>query len=185
MWQTGTRRAARWRQAAAAVLGVCLLLIVVSCATAQGGVPYRSYCLLHGSSNASGFLLTYGYVRPTPAEIATGGYKSLGRFNRGLCGFTEGHELTLSWKSADGTPREEKVDLRELLPKTIDPAKQPGELFRQDPLSSSPDLKLFVDDKTLVVTFEATLRYLGERLPDGEHRIVRKVVRYELYRSGP
>jgi hypothetical protein len=89
----------------------------------------------------------------------------------------------VKWKTVNGVDREERVDLKERLPKTIDTGRHPGQLFVQDPLTRPPILRVEVQDMDLQVTFEATVRYEGELLPDGARRLRHLMIKQDLYRS--
>jgi hypothetical protein len=169
---------ARLARCAAIVLGSVALAAGCASPPAQGQVAYKSYCLQSRAQNANPVLIYYGYERPRDWEISRGG-----NWGGGRCGFTEAHELRVVWKTAGGIDREERVDLKDRLPKSIDVRELPGPVFAQKPLVTEPTLRVDVQDKELQVTFEATVRYEGELLPGGDQRLRHAVIKRELYRS--
>lgn len=152
------------------------LVLLAACATTQ--VPYTSYCLESRAVKASPVLVYYGYERPRDWQIARGG-----NWGGARCGFTEAHELRVKWKTASGVDREEQVDLRGRLLKTIDTSQHSGQVFMDRPLVAPPTLRVDVEDSELRVTFDATVWYVGERRSDGGRPHTPVTLTRELYRS--
>jgi hypothetical protein len=127
-----------------------------------GQIPYKDYCLESKVVKANPVLIYYGFRQPRDWQIARGG-----NWGGTDCGFVGPHELRVVWRTTSGVDREERVDLRRLLPKTVDASQHPGQVFVQDPFVVAPRIRVEVEDRELRVVFEAKLWYVGEPRPDG------------------
>jgi hypothetical protein len=165
-------------RSAAIILGILALSVGGASLPAQGQVPYKSYCLESRAQQGESSLDPLR-LRATPGLAD----RPRGNWGGSKCGLAGAHELRVVWKTAAGVDREERVDLKALLPRSIDTSRHQGEVYMKDPLVTEPTLRVDVQDRELQVTFEAEVWYVRERRPDGVRPHYAVKLTTALYRS--
>lgn len=161
------------RSAVRALSAFAMALAVTACGT------------IHPKNQAE--FTSYGYV--TDFKNVTNAQCKYGRYTFGNVGITDGtvfKNLTCTWKSLDGTPRSESVDMQALLAKKIvEWDFTDVEVFTERPLQMSPDIRVELRDKLFRITVQARVSTIGGPTPTGGNYLpVRVITNTLLERTG-
>lgn len=110
-------------------------------------------------------------------------------FESGTIGLWDGtvfKNLTCTWKSQDGTPRSETVDMTQVLnPKVVKWEFTDVEVLRERPFQMNPKVQVELRDKLFRISVQARISTLGGPTPTGgQYLPVRVITNTLLERSG-
>lgn len=130
-----------------------------------------------------------GYSYDTVFKDVTDAKCKYGPYTWGGIGLWDGtvfKNLTCTWKSKDGTPRSETVDMKEVLnPKIVKWHFTDAEVHHTQPFAFDPNVEVELRDKLFRVSVKAMVQYYGEYLSNGGRRIpYRTVTNTLIERSG-